>query len=38
MRLPKEQEIVLAWLYGFVTGNIMMMILFGLGYIFNHLF
>jgi hypothetical protein len=36
MRLPREQEIVIAWLYGFVTGSIMMLVLFGLGMIIHH--
>jgi len=38
MRIPKEQEVVIAWLYGFVTGSIMMLVLFGLSYILNHKF
>jgi hypothetical protein len=33
--LPREQEIVIAWLYGFVTGAILMMALFGIGMILH---
>jgi hypothetical protein len=38
MRMPKEQEIIMAWLYGFITGSIMMLALFVLGLIINHKF